>query len=223
MAANGLAFVPVSMTPDINEHAPTSKNKRQWLTVIHAVYRLCHTSGQWMDVQSVGCGIDGEDKGVPKAMTGALKYAIRQAFLIPTGDDPENSGDQTSTAPAQQRPPDRSQPREAPRGREQRQGPSGGRQGSGSGTGCPACGGPCWDNEPQKGEHPNWPWAKCKDKACGTAIWGESEARAALGKPSKGGGHDGGSGFAAGADGDLDNYNRDDLPPFAPHDDEQPF
>lgn len=36
-----------------------------------------------------GCGSDDQDKGLYKAITGCEKYFIKNAFLIPTGDDPE--------------------------------------------------------------------------------------------------------------------------------------
>lgn len=45
----------------------------------------------------VAQGYDTLDKGAFKAMTGALKYALRQTFMVPTGDDPENNG--PSSAP----------------------------------------------------------------------------------------------------------------------------
>lgn len=40
-------------------------------------------------VQVIGEGVDNGDKASYKAMTGALKYALRQTFLIETGDEPE--------------------------------------------------------------------------------------------------------------------------------------
>ena len=47
-----------------------------------------------LDFQSIGTGADSGDKAPYKATTGAIKYALLTAFLIPTGDDPENdSGD----------------------------------------------------------------------------------------------------------------------------------
>ena len=36
-----------------------------------------------------GDGSDSDDKGVYKAITGALKYALMKTFLVSTGDDPE--------------------------------------------------------------------------------------------------------------------------------------
>ncbi len=36
-----------------------------------------------------GYGVDNQDKGLYKAITGAIKYIMTSTFLIPTGDDPE--------------------------------------------------------------------------------------------------------------------------------------
>jgi ERF superfamily len=41
-------------------------------------------------VKVAGEGLDTGDKAPYKAMTGALKYALLQSFLLATGDDPEN-------------------------------------------------------------------------------------------------------------------------------------
>lgn len=48
-------------------------------------------SGTSIAVCAVGEGADVGDKGCNKAMTGALKYALRQTFGIITGDDPDMS------------------------------------------------------------------------------------------------------------------------------------
>lgn len=91
MAAAGLALIPARVDTRTVEHTPDRKNKAQWRTEITVTYDLLHVSGECRQVQGVGCGIDGEDKGVYKAMTGALKYALRHTFLLPTGDDPERA------------------------------------------------------------------------------------------------------------------------------------
>jgi hypothetical protein len=46
-------------------------------------------SGEVREFPWTGCGEDGGDKGIYKAMTGAEKYFLMKLFLIPTGDDPE--------------------------------------------------------------------------------------------------------------------------------------
>lgn len=55
----------------------------------------------WVDIQTIGQGGSNDDKGMYKAMTGALKYAYRQTFRVGTGDDPEatdSEGNSTNTS-----------------------------------------------------------------------------------------------------------------------------
>ena len=58
---------------------------------ITATYRiLAIEDGSSIDVQVTGGGHDSTDKKSYKAMTGAYKYALRQTFMIETGDnDPD--------------------------------------------------------------------------------------------------------------------------------------
>ena len=46
-------------------------------------------SGEEITARVAGEGLDAGDKAPYKAMTGALKYALLQSFLLATGDDPE--------------------------------------------------------------------------------------------------------------------------------------
>ena len=79
MVEHGLMLIPVS--------AESVRSERGCETV-RCTYRLMHTGGAWLDVQVLGQGADKGDKAIPKALTGALKYALRQTFTIETGDDP---------------------------------------------------------------------------------------------------------------------------------------
>jgi len=45
--------------------------------------------GEEITTKVAGQGLDAGDKAPYKAMTGALKYALLQSFLLATGDDPE--------------------------------------------------------------------------------------------------------------------------------------
>ncbi len=81
MAKNGLMLVPNRV-----EHSTHNS-----IITTTTTYVLAHTSGEWMEVQIVAQGQDKADKGPYKAATGALKYALRNVFLIPTGDDPEKA------------------------------------------------------------------------------------------------------------------------------------
>lgn len=79
MAKHGLMMAPVQVA---------WSNDGDRVDLI-ATYELRHASGESMQIQTAGSGIDKQDKAAYKAQTGCLKYALRQAFLIPTGDDAE--------------------------------------------------------------------------------------------------------------------------------------
>ncbi len=57
---------------------------------VEVTYELCHVGGESQEVSTVGEGCDYGDKAATKAMTAALKVALRQIFLIELGDEPEN-------------------------------------------------------------------------------------------------------------------------------------
>lgn len=59
----------------------------------------CGETGDAFTVRSQGAGQDKGDKGVYKAITGAMKYFLYKNFLISTGDDPES--DASVDRPAQ--------------------------------------------------------------------------------------------------------------------------
>ena len=50
---------------------------------------ICVDSGEELRIPFAGQGADKGDKGIYKAITGAIKYALTSTFLIPTGDDAE--------------------------------------------------------------------------------------------------------------------------------------
>lgn len=60
------------------------------MTLIRQGYKFVHVpSSTEIYVQTFGMGADAGDKASGKAMTNALKYALRQTLLIETGDDPD--------------------------------------------------------------------------------------------------------------------------------------
>jgi hypothetical protein len=62
-------------------------------------------SGEEIVAKVAGQGLDPGDKAPYKAMTGALKYALLQSFLLATGDDPEDERvDARFTTPSSDRP-----------------------------------------------------------------------------------------------------------------------
>lgn len=64
--------------------------KKTFRTVINYTFVYTHVpSKTHIQVAAIGEGVDTGDKSAYRAATGALKYALRQPFLIATGDDPE--------------------------------------------------------------------------------------------------------------------------------------
>lgn len=70
----------------------TAKGTVTFLTqvVANIAFIDAEDPGQRIDVAVPGQGMDQGDKGVYKAMTGAIKYALLNNFMIPSGDDPES-------------------------------------------------------------------------------------------------------------------------------------
>lgn len=90
LAAHGLALVVVDMQAEYHDTGTTTRSGTPIQECrIEATYRILHQGGGWVQVRSVGAGRDHGDKASYKAMTGAYKYAIRQAFAVTTGDDAE--------------------------------------------------------------------------------------------------------------------------------------
>lgn len=68
----------------------TGDGKKTFRTLIDYTFVYTHVpSNTHIQVQVIGEGVDTGDKSAYKAATGALKYALRQPFLIETGDEPE--------------------------------------------------------------------------------------------------------------------------------------
>lgn len=97
MIEAGIYQSPIKMTVLTNERIESEKQygdrlvkTYQHRAVIHAIYKFQHAlSDTHILVEAFGEGMDSGDKALNKAMTGANKYALRQAFMIETGDDPD--------------------------------------------------------------------------------------------------------------------------------------
>ena len=58
----------------------------------HGIVKFVQPASEtFIDVHAMGEGMDAGDKAGNKAATGLLKYALRQTFLIETGDDPDKT------------------------------------------------------------------------------------------------------------------------------------
>lgn len=91
---NILSEERVIMLPDIVEHTTREHTNNRGNTEYIATVKIKFTfidgdTGEELSIHGVGEGQDAGDKAVYKAITGATKYALMKAFMIPTGDDPE--------------------------------------------------------------------------------------------------------------------------------------
>jgi hypothetical protein len=83
-----LGVVVIPQLQSISTETPRSSSERIARIVMN--YRFVDArSGEELTVRVAGEGADAGDKAPYKAMTGALKYALLQSFLLATGDDPE--------------------------------------------------------------------------------------------------------------------------------------
>lgn len=91
MAKHGLAIFPKSIDPNVKSESWTEKtqwgDKRKTSAMVEVIttYELFHESGESIQIQGYGHGIDSQDKAAGKATTYALKNALLYLFLIPTG------------------------------------------------------------------------------------------------------------------------------------------
>jgi hypothetical protein len=90
MVDEGLYIRPVRMeeigTDTFQAKSGATINSRRVLVV----WQIVHApSGTSIEISTIGEGMDVGDKATNKAMTVAYKYALRQTFLIETGDDPD--------------------------------------------------------------------------------------------------------------------------------------
>lgn len=90
MCRHGLILTPKKFTVIASETYEVKSGAKWNRTRVEAVYRLTHVkTGEHENMVALGEGADPGDKSTPKALTNAFKYALRQAFMIETGDDPD--------------------------------------------------------------------------------------------------------------------------------------
>lgn len=89
LASRNLVVLP-NVTSVETKEITNSKGKPEQLTTV----RMTHTivdgdTGEQLECSSVGQGADPMDKGVYKALTGAMKYFLQKLFFITDQTDPE--------------------------------------------------------------------------------------------------------------------------------------
>jgi hypothetical protein len=76
-----------------------TKHKTMVFTKIKTKYTLMHESGEQVELVGYGHGADSQDKSAGKATTYALKYALLNTFLVPTGDIDDTDKDHSDSLP----------------------------------------------------------------------------------------------------------------------------
>jgi hypothetical protein len=107
----GLARRSIMLLPSVTawkDETRTSgerNDKSKTITTVDMVFSFIDgDTKERLDLPWVGRGEDSSDKGIYKALTGALKFFLMKAFLIPTGDDPEHDSKSDRQERKQRRP-----------------------------------------------------------------------------------------------------------------------
>lgn len=92
---HGLVIFPVSQTHSLTDYTRPGRGGEASiisLSTVDVVYKLVNVDNptEFELLCGSGTGVDPQDKGVGKAQTYAMKYALMRAFLIPTGEDPDD-------------------------------------------------------------------------------------------------------------------------------------
>ncbi|MCR8994512.1 ERF family protein [Brevibacillus laterosporus] len=94
LADQNVIMIPNMVSHSIREHV-NAKGKTEYIATVQMEFKFYDgDSGEELVFHMFGEGQDAGDKATYKAITGAQKYALMKAFMIPTGDDPENDSEE---------------------------------------------------------------------------------------------------------------------------------
>ena len=101
-----LGVVVIPRLEDISYESAVGRGEATRMARVVMAYTFADVdSGEEIIAKVAGQGLDPGDKAPYKAMTGALKYALLQSFLLATGDDPEDERvDARFSTPSSERP-----------------------------------------------------------------------------------------------------------------------
>ena len=108
MIEHGLVIFPVEQAHtlvDYTRHGRNGEATTVSISTVDVKYKLVNIDNpaEFEILASSGTGVDPQDKGVGKAMTYSMKYALMRAFLIPTGEDPDDVHNEELARQQQQR------------------------------------------------------------------------------------------------------------------------
>ena len=89
LAERNVIMIPSVKNHSVREHV-NRKGHTEYIVTVEVEFTFMDgETGETIVFTTFGEGQDAGDKGTYKAITGAQKYALMKAFMIPTGDDPE--------------------------------------------------------------------------------------------------------------------------------------
>ncbi len=99
--ASRKVFLSSSITNVSTEVYETKNGGRGSISTVFTAHKFIDgESGEVLEFTWASQGMDGQDKGVSKGATSAIKYALLKQFLIPTGEDPDENKTKPSDMPA---------------------------------------------------------------------------------------------------------------------------
>lgn len=91
LAARNIFIFPSVISAERKLLSQTAKGADMFITDIMMRWTFVDgDTGETHECIMPGCASDTGDKGIYKAITGCSKYLFLKAFMLPTGDDPEN-------------------------------------------------------------------------------------------------------------------------------------
>ena len=99
MGKHGVFVLPIAHERT-TESRTTRNGAAMEIVTMRMEYKFCHEDGSYVSCMTVGQAMDSGDKATNKAMAIAHKYAILQAFCIPTEDMEDPDAKAETLAPA---------------------------------------------------------------------------------------------------------------------------
>lgn len=124
MERHGLCMLPIGISPNLRidrweettnyNNTPQTKAKQQVFTEVVTKYLLLHESGESVELEGYGHGVDTQDKAAGKATTYAMKYAMLYTFMVPTGkiDDADTTHSNEHAQPPANKPAQQAKPQQ---------------------------------------------------------------------------------------------------------------
>ena len=104
LSAQNVIMLPSVLGREFRE-TETAKGRKEYICTVDMEFTFHDgDSGETLTIKMSGDGQDGGDKAIFKAITGCTKYAQMKAFMIPTGDDPEDDSTESGRKKKEDKP-----------------------------------------------------------------------------------------------------------------------